>query len=852
MAKRRTPNRSGSSHARPRVARAVAARSRGDAPHRRPKPPHRRRDAPALAGPRQLAESALLARFAPPWVLVDARFDIIHLDGRASPFLALSGAAAHLNLIKVVHQELLPAVRQALQVARCEMRRVRRQAVQLQRSRSEMLVEIEVVPIAEGQSPPAPAGRGRPARDAPCFLVLFESVAGGDQVAHQGEDHDGGVIDERAGEPLASRNRELERTNRELLNVVASIEIPIVLLGGDGRIRQMTPAARALLHLQAGDVGRRIDELGLDGDAGDLAPLVSEVLDEVGTRERDIQGRDGRWYRLQIRPYWSVDNELDGVVLSFLDIDAHRRAMAEARSAAARAAAIVEAVRVPLVVLDDRMRVRSVNRAFHAVFAGQPEVVGASWFDIDGRAWDRPELRAALDDLLADERDMRQEVHVEVPRGHLRAVAVAGSAVRWESEAPLILLTLVDITQRAERLDAAEAARAVAEAANRTKDVFLATLSHELRVPLHTITLQADLLLSGAATSRARLRRVGQAVSQAAVAQERIISDLLDVSAILAGKMMLRRQPVDMAAVVGAAVHGIRAAAAARQIKLRVALQRAPGPVLGDPTRLQQVVANLLSNAVKFTPPGGQVTVKLERSPAGVRVRVSDSGRGIAREFLPQVFDRFVQSEEPGAAGYGGLGLGLAIVRDLVRLHRGTVQAESAGVGRGATMTVELPVTDPGAAQSDERVAAAPRQRSELGGIRVLIVEDDPSSREVLSDILRFRSAEVRAVGSAAEVIDALADFRPHVMLCDVAMPGEDGYSLMRRVRALAPGQGGRTPAVALTALATKKDRRRALTAGFQMHVAKPTPAAELCEAVLRVYEETPDGRPREPPTDRV
>ncbi len=653
---------------------------------------------------------------------------------------------------------------------------------------------------------------------------------------------------------LKPSNREPEPSNRELLQAMASIDLPMVLLGGDGRIRQVTPAARALLGLSAGDVGRPIDELRPD-DGGDVAPLVAEVLDDLGARERDIQCRDGRWYRMQIRPYWSIDNELDGVVLSFVDIDAERRAMAEARAATGRAAALVEAVGVPLVVLDDCMRVRSVNRAFQAVFAGQPDVAGDRWFEIDGGAWDRPELRAALDDLLADGRDMAIEVLVDVPRGHLRAVAVAGSALRWEGDAPLLLLTLVDVTHRADRLDAAEAARAQAEAANRTKDVFLATLSHELRVPLHTITLQADLLLSGAATSPARLRRVGQAISQSARAQERIISDLLDVSAILAGKMMLRRQSVDMAAVVSAAVQSIRSAAAARKVRLRVSLQRAPGPVLGDPTRLQQVVANLLSNAVKFTPSGGQVAVVLERSPGGVRVKVKDSGRGIAREFLPRMFDRFSQGEEPGSAGYGGLGLGLAIVRDLVRLHDGSVRAESAGLDRGATLTVELPVIDPRAAQPDPRGAAAPappRPPSELSGIRVLIVEDDPSSREVLTDILRFRLAEVLAVGSAAEVVDALADFRPDVMLCDVAMPGEDGYSLMRRVRALAPGKGGATPAVALTALATKKDRRRALTAGFQMHVAKPTPAADLCEAVRRVYEQTARGRRREPATNHV
>ncbi|HWM88073.1 MAG TPA: hybrid sensor histidine kinase/response regulator [Kofleriaceae bacterium] len=500
---------------------------------------------------------------------------------------------------------------------------------------------------------------------------------------------------------------------------------------------------------------------------------------------------------------------------------------------------MLDAIGVPLLVLDPSMCVRSVNRAYVATF--QPAATGARWLDCDGGAWDQPELRAGLDDLLAAGRDLAIEIEVELPRGNPRTVWLTGSAARWHDGSPVVLVTLVDVTAEARRLSAAEEARAAAEAANRTKDVFLATLSHELRVPLHTITLQSDLLRAGAVSSQARMRRVGLAISQAAGAQEQIISDLLDVSAILAGKMQLKRQPVDMPSVVSAAVSGVRAAAAAKEIRMRVGLDRSAGLVLGDPTRLQQVVANLLSNAIKYTPSGGLVTIKLGKSAAGgVRVRVSDTGQGIAGDVLPHVFDRFVQGE-PGSDSYGGLGLGLAIVRDLVRMHDGAVAAESPGLGRGASFTVELPGIATSDAKHGKRAGtepALPRPRDELRGMRVLVVEDDPSSREVLSDILRFRSAEVMAVGSAAEVIEALARFRPHVMLCDVAMPGEDGYSLMRRVRALEPAQGGRVPAVALTALATVKDRRRALTAGFHMHVAKPTPAAELCEAVRRVYDQ--------------
>ena len=503
-----------------------------------------------------------------------------------------------------------------------------------------------------------------------------------------------------------------------------------------------------------------------------------------------------------------------------------------------------------MVLLDHRLRVQWANRVHRETYA-------------DVALGDAPALRAALDQLLAGGQEVALDVEIEAPPGRRRTVAVAGSLLGGRP--PRVLVSMIDVSERVERLRrsesaqaaaesaraaaesaraAAESVRAAAEAANLTKDVFLATLSHELRVPLHTITLQADLLESGAAPGPAKARRVAAAIGQAARAQEQIISDLLDVSAILAGKMVLRRQPVDMTAVVSAAVSDVRAAAAGKQIRLRVGLDRSCGLVVGDPTRLQQVVANLLSNAVKYTDDGGHVSVRLDRSQGAVRVRVSDTGRGIAPELLGPVFDRFVQGAEPGSSSYGGLGLGLAIVRDLVRLHRGAVWAESPGPGRGATFTVEIPTMEAGQGDRDEdRAESDPLLHDDLKGIRVLIVEDDPSSRDVLSDILRFRSAEVLAVASAAEVMEALEDFHPDVMLCDVAMPGEDGYSLMRRVRALEPDKGGAIRAVALTALATKRDRKRALTAGFQMHVAKPTPASELCQAVRTVYDQV---HPRE------
>lgn len=542
--------------------------------------------------------------------------------------------------------------------------------------------------------------------------------------------------------------------------------------------------------------------------------------------------------------------------------DRDQRPAAGGHAALDRAADLLDAVPVPLVLLDQRMRVRAANCAFRDALAGGEEILGAAWFELDGGLWDRPGMRALIREVRGGARPIEGdlELDIEVPGGRRRTLAVSGSSLGGDGGARLILLGLVDVTERAERLRAASGAREEAERANRTKDVFLATLSHELRAPLHSLTLHADLLLTGAPPGPAKVRRIGNAIRRSIGTQTRIVGDLLDVSAILAGKLAIKRQPVDMPAVVGAAVGDLRAAARARQLRLRVALDRTAGPVVGDQTRLQQVVANLLANAIKFTPAGGRIAVALQASRAAVRIRVSDTGQGISADLLPHVFDRFVQADS-GASGHGGLGLGLAIVRDLVRLHRGEVRAESDGLGRGATFTVELPTRAASAAAGDRQPRArrstaravpivaepapdrADPRRDHLKGIRVLVVEDDPGSRSALTDTLRLRSAEVRAVGSAAEMMDALAAFRPDVLLCDVAMQGEDGYSLMRRVRALGPDRGGQTPAVALTGLATRQDRRRALTAGFHMHVPTPAPAAVLCAAVREVSRARREGR---------
>jgi len=384
-----------------------------------------------------------------------------------------------------------------------------------------------------------------------------------------------------------------------------------------------------------------------------------------------------------------------------------------------------------------------------------------------------------------------------------------------------------------------------AERANRLKDEFLATLSHELRTPLTSIVGWAEMLGNPKLDPLTSLRAI-ETIRRNGRLQVQMIDDLLDVSRIITGKLRLSVQPVDLGTSIIAAVDGLRPAAEAKEIRLLLQLDSPAEQVSGDPDRLQQVAWNLVSNAIKFTPKGGSVIVSLARVESHVEITVSDTGNGIGAEFLPHVFDRFRQADSTSTRAYGGLGLGLAIVRQLVELHGGTVRVESAGEGQGATFTVSLPLAAVrGATNDTERVAAelitspdfecAPQ----IAGVRVLIVDDEADTRELLKFILEGCGACVRTANSAAAALEAMTEETFDVLITDIGMPDEDGYSLITKVRALDKERGGRIPAAALTAYAREEDRIRVLRSGFQIHVPKPISPGELVAIVANLAERT-------------
>jgi PAS domain S-box-containing protein len=390
--------------------------------------------------------------------------------------------------------------------------------------------------------------------------------------------------------------------------------------------------------------------------------------------------------------------------------------------------------------------------------------------------------------------------------------------------------------ERERLLEGERTARSEAERVNTMKDEFLATLSHELRTPLNAILGWSQLLATNNLSPEDFAQGV-EAIERNARTQAQLIEDLLDMSRIISGKVRLNIQATDLPNIVDQAVESLRPSAVAKQIQLRKIIDQHPGTVTGDPTRLQQIVWNLLSNAIKFTPKGGKVDVLLQRIESHLEITVRDSGIGIKPEFLPFVFERFRQADASTTRSYSGLGLGLSIVKNLVDLHGGTVQVESAGEDQGATFFVRLPLAPiRGVDRQDHPTAPKPMDFDltvvQLTGIKVMVVDDEADARELLKQVLSQCEADVSTAASADEGLELARSLRPDVIVSDIGMPGKDGYEFIRELRSWSPENGGCTPAIALTAFARSEDRTRAMLAGYQVHIAKPIEPQELVATV--------------------
>jgi two-component system, chemotaxis family, CheB/CheR fusion protein len=501
---------------------------------------------------------------------------------------------------------------------------------------------------------------------------------------------------------LQLRNLELTQVSSDLQNFISSTNIPILMLGSDLCIRSFTPRAQSVLHLIPADVGRPFADIRSTLNMSDLESQILEVVNTLAIKEQEVQDQEGHWYHLRIRPYRTIDNKIDGAMLMLMDIDALKRGMEELEYSRNYAQAIVETVREPLIVLDSNLQVLTANQSFYQTFqVAAAETEQQVIFDLGNGQWNIPRLRQLLLEILPDHTQL-QDFEVERDFEQIgRKIMLLNARTMTQAEgSESILLAIEDITER-KRLEAEltytvtqeQSARSEAEAANRAKDDFLAMVSHELRNPLSAILGWAQLLRTQK-FGETQTTHALEIIEQSARAQNQLIEDLLDISSITSGKLRLKTSPLQLAAVIEAAISIAQVSADAKQIEIESSLEPSPEIIVGDPDRLQQVIWNLLMNAIKFTPSGGRVKVTLTYLDAQAKITVSDTGRGISADFLPYMFDRWSQADAYQTRSNSGLGLGLSIVRSLVELHGGTVEVESPGEGQGATFTVWLSLQD--------------------------------------------------------------------------------------------------------------------------------------------------------------
>lgn len=885
----------------------------------------------------QKIDQLIAAHYAPVGAVLDDKMQILQLRGDIDRYLRLVAGVVNLNIFNLVREGLLIELRAAVSQAQREGVAITRNGIRLEEGEQSRIVNLQVIPFKvpiidenrflvlfeDGIPPSIPnpvipeqfqgdleqenarlrqalneAQQERAATQEYLQAIIQEQentnqdlkvaneeiLSSNEELQSTNEELETAKEEIQAtneelnttNEELRSRNAEMHQVNNDLTNLLAGINIPILMLTNDLRIRRFTPMAQRLFNFIPSDAGRPLNDIRANLNVPDLEPLILEVLETLSVKELDVQTQEGYWYTLRIRPYRTIENQIDGVVLVLVDIDGLKRAATTLEAARNYAEAIVETVQVPLLVMGSDFRVNTANRAFYETFQVKPsETLQASFFDLGQGHWNIPGLQAQLEAVWnSDTRLQNFEVEQEFERIGHRVMLLNGCQVIQNGDVQQILLSIEDITdrkhfetERSHLLSQEQSARQQAEAASRAKDEFLANLSHELRNPLN-IMLGWAQLLHNRALDDAVARQALEMIEQSARAQAQLIEDLLDISRITSGKLHLNSQHLDLVPLVEGAIESVQLAAEAKAVPIISRLNAAT--IVGDRDRLQQVLWNVLSNAIKFTPSGGQIEVALETGQGHAEIRISDTGQGIQAELLPYIFDRFRQGDASTTKKKQGLGLGLSIVRHIVELHGGTVQAESPGEGQGTSILVRLPLqsptapealttpldvssplsevqttnlelslpSDPEPSKAEDGVAAQPL--SSLKGWHILAVDDEVNNLKMVQYILELAGADVEVATSVREAIALLtaSPGRYDVLLADIGMPGEDGFALMRQVRELDVGAGGQIPAMAISGYVGGQARQQSLDAGFQQYLAKPFEPTQLIEAIIKLLEQ--------------
>jgi two-component system CheB/CheR fusion protein len=828
----------------------------------------------------QVANKVLLDRHTPAAVVVDRQLRVSYFHGKTEEYLSHPPGEPTRDLIALAREQVRGAVRLVVHKAMAEGQAATSRDGIIENSEGRFRIEVTAAPL-DGKLLPGN------------FLITFdmrketslppaESQAVADDDATRLREELNRVRDELQGaieelqtsneeqrasnEEAMSINEELQSTNEELqtskeelqsLNeelatvnsqlqvkieeheaassdlssLLSSTDIAVVFLDPKMRIRRFTPAVSDLIEIIPSDVGRPLSDLARKFADATLLADCKTVLEKLAPIEREVRSATDRVYARRVLPYRTSNDRIEGVVITFVDVTERKRIEEAVHEMELRFRSVLEgAPDFAILLMDKEGRIVTWNVGAERLLGWRTaEVIGKS-----AAITFPPELG---DPQLL--REMRFWSNGVLTAVHDNAGELTGfvkvlrdDTPRREAEAGL-----------AELLEREKAAREEAEHATQLKDQFLATLSHELRTPLSAILVWAKMLRQDL-VDESEWQEGFEVIERSAEAQRQLLDDLLDTSRIATGKVRLERTDVNVQEVVRTALEVVAPFAKEKNITLKTHTTDESPEIFADPHRLQQVVANLLNNAVKFTPSGGSVEVRLAKRDAWLELTVSDTGRGIEPDMLSQVFTAFMQADPSSTRQFGGLGLGLAISKELVELHGGTIHAESGGKNQGATFILRLPMlarpTKPKPKtlrplKFDGKTAST----VPLSGTHVLWVEDEPQTRDALTKLLAKAGAQVTAVTTAAAAFEAFEKARPDLIVSDIGLPGEDGYQLMQHIRTLEAENGeAATPAIALTAFASGKDRRQAHESGYHKHLAKPVAPAALIAAVTTLLDE--------------
>lgn len=836
----------------------------------------------------QISDRVLLDQLAPVSVTVDGNFNVVHFHGDTTPYLIHPSGSPTRELFALTRESLQGTLRSALNQAANKGSAVSVRDGVIDTADGKRRIEVKVTPLENNlapnhhlisflQHPELDLSQSNPPLNADPTQVgaenqhLREELASAEERLQASREEMKSSQEEAMSinEELQSTNEELETskeelqslneelttlnaqlqdrmqehqsTSNDLTSLLSSTNIAVVFLDAQLRIRRFTPSIEDLLHLIPGDVGRPLSDLAREFTDPELVEDCKNVLNKLAPLEKELKSNSGRVYLRRVQPYITDKKQIAGVVLTFVDIHDRKKAEEAFLAIENRFRLVIDgALDFAMLLTDEQGTIVTWNIGAERLLGySAAEAIGKSASIIYPAEGGVELLKRQMEQAAVHGRAIDDSWHVRKSGTRLWGSGILTAVRDDKGELTGFVKVLRDDTSR-ESLLLEQSARREAETANRHKEQFLSTVSHELRTPLAAILLWARMLNQGTLGDDEK-REAAAVIETCAEAQQQLLDDLIETSRLRSGKVRLEPTPTDLVALIRRTIEASLPIAKEKGILLDTDMPDEFESMVVDAARLTQVLNNLLNNAFKFTPAGGRIEVRLRLHEGRAQIQVSDTGEGIDPAFLPQLFTPFSQADPARNRWRGGLGLGLAICRELVELHGGTINADSVGTSHGTTFTVELPahVADPVKRNDATDLVEDKPNLDIIRNVRVLLVEDDVAT---LNAMVKFLQKEEIIVTAASTAADAMASFEltpPDIIVSDIALPDEDGYQLLRRIRSFeAASHRSAVPAIALTAFAGSSDSHHASEAGFQLHLAKPAYPVTLLNAVARLLAE--------------